>query len=367
MRILLTVAPGAGHLFPLVPLAWALRALGHEIVLATAGQGTVLGPGAGLTTVDVAPDVDMSELIAATSGGAGGSARTGLPREQAIALFTTISREMLDGTRRWCWTLVARRRDLREHARRRRGGRCRARYPGRRARDRLGGPARGAGICDVACLDRWSPLCPDDRRHRCRSAELGACAESRLVDAPGEYTGGAVVPADVLAAPRQPRVLVTMGSVVPRTGGIELGRTGRRTRSGVDRSAGCTQQGPRRTRPAAGVGARTPMRAVDRRASAVRRSRAPPRRGRHLPGRAGSRSTQIILPQGADQFLNADSLVTRGCALRAAAEPDELRSALRAALSGPLWTARSRKFAGRSREMPPAPIVADALLTLLSR
>jgi len=87
-------------LFPLVPLAWALRALGHEIVLATAGQGTVLSPGAGLTTVDVAPDVDMTELIATTLGGAGGSARTGLPRERAIALFTTISREMLDGTRR---------------------------------------------------------------------------------------------------------------------------------------------------------------------------------------------------------------------------------------------------------------------------
>ena len=65
MRFLLTTVPGAGHLFPLVPLAWSLRALGHEILLATAGPGTVFGPGAGLTTVDVAPGLEV-EAIAST-------------------------------------------------------------------------------------------------------------------------------------------------------------------------------------------------------------------------------------------------------------------------------------------------------------
>jgi UDP:flavonoid glycosyltransferase YjiC (YdhE family) len=75
---------------------------------------------------------------------------------------------------------------------------------------------------------------------------------------------------------------------------------------------------------------------------------------------------QVILPQGADQFLNADSLATRGCALRAAAEPDELRSAVRAALSGAL-DGRLAQVRREIAEMPPPLAVADALVTLLAR
>ena len=101
MRFLLTVAPGgAGHLFPLVPLAWALRSSGHDILLATAGPGTALGPAAGLTTVDVAPGLTMDKVIATDRRNAAGLPDGGQPRERAIALFTTTSREMLDGTRR---------------------------------------------------------------------------------------------------------------------------------------------------------------------------------------------------------------------------------------------------------------------------
>ena len=35
MRVLITSAPMHGHLFPLVPLAWALRAAGHEVLVAS--------------------------------------------------------------------------------------------------------------------------------------------------------------------------------------------------------------------------------------------------------------------------------------------------------------------------------------------
>ncbi|NEE14154.1 DUF1205 domain-containing protein [Streptomyces sp. SID7499] len=38
MRVLFTTSPGLGHMFPVVSLAWALRAAGHEILLATAGR-----------------------------------------------------------------------------------------------------------------------------------------------------------------------------------------------------------------------------------------------------------------------------------------------------------------------------------------
>ena len=75
---------------------------------------------------------------------------------------------------------------------------------------------------------------------------------------------------------------------------------------------------------------------------------------------------QVILPQAADQFLNADSLVTRGCAIRSAGNPDELRSAVRAALSGALDSAVAQ-LRREIAQMPPPPTVADALVTLLSR
>ena len=39
--------------------------VGHEILLAMAGAGTVFGPGPGLTTVDVAPGLEV-EAIAST-------------------------------------------------------------------------------------------------------------------------------------------------------------------------------------------------------------------------------------------------------------------------------------------------------------
>jgi hypothetical protein len=316
--------------------------LGHEIVLATAGQGTVLGPGAGLTTVDVAPDVDMSELIAATSRGAGGSARTGLPRERAIALFTTISREMLDGTRRcmdtWSPDVV------------------------------IYESMHGAGA--VAAAERGIPAV--------EHAIVWAAPPGALVSAmwpaltggapyvPAIAAGGAVVPADVLAAPRRPRVLVTMGSVVPRTGGVGL------LRELVDALAQesiemlvALGEDPARLGPLpASVRAHpwVPLTAALPQCAAVVHHGGA---GTCLAALAAG-VPQIILPQGADQFLNADSLVTRGCALRATAETDELRSVLRAALSGTL-DGPVAEVRQEIAEMPPAPVVADALLTLLSR
>jgi UDP:flavonoid glycosyltransferase YjiC (YdhE family) len=57
MRVLMVSAPGAGHVFPLVPLGWALRSTGHDVLLASTSIGVTLGSGAGLLTTDVAPDI----------------------------------------------------------------------------------------------------------------------------------------------------------------------------------------------------------------------------------------------------------------------------------------------------------------------
>ena len=62
MRVLFVSTPGLGHLFPMVPLAWALRSAGHEVMVATAGQG-LTGARSGLSVVDVAPGFSRQTMM----------------------------------------------------------------------------------------------------------------------------------------------------------------------------------------------------------------------------------------------------------------------------------------------------------------
>ena len=57
MRALFIASPGVGHAFPMVPLAWALRADGHEVLVATAADGLAVAQ-AGLPVVDLLPGLD---------------------------------------------------------------------------------------------------------------------------------------------------------------------------------------------------------------------------------------------------------------------------------------------------------------------
>ncbi|HEX5406960.1 MAG TPA: nucleotide disphospho-sugar-binding domain-containing protein [Pseudonocardiaceae bacterium] len=61
MRVLITSSPGLGHVFPTVSTAWALRAAGHDVILATGGHHD-LAAHAGLQVVDTAPGVDSRGL-----------------------------------------------------------------------------------------------------------------------------------------------------------------------------------------------------------------------------------------------------------------------------------------------------------------
>lgn len=58
MRVLVLTSPGLGHVFPTVPLSWALRSAGHEVLYAATGPGDGAS-GAGLPVIDVAPGVDI--------------------------------------------------------------------------------------------------------------------------------------------------------------------------------------------------------------------------------------------------------------------------------------------------------------------
>ncbi|WP_144381512.1 nucleotide disphospho-sugar-binding domain-containing protein [Streptomyces sp. SAJ15] len=62
MRFLMTITPGTGHTYPMVPLAWALQLAGHEVLVASSGPGLALGE-AGARTVDVAPGLSLGAML----------------------------------------------------------------------------------------------------------------------------------------------------------------------------------------------------------------------------------------------------------------------------------------------------------------
>jgi UDP:flavonoid glycosyltransferase YjiC (YdhE family) len=67
MRVLLVASPLVGHVLPLVPLATALRAAGHETLLATAADGLRAGRDADLEVRDVAPGFDLRPVFLRTA------------------------------------------------------------------------------------------------------------------------------------------------------------------------------------------------------------------------------------------------------------------------------------------------------------
>ncbi|MFY0575742.1 hypothetical protein ACN28S_16520 [Cystobacter fuscus] len=66
MRVLFCSSPLLGYFLPLVPWAWALRAAGHEVRVATAGEGLEACGRAGLHAFDAAPGVDVDEVFQRT-------------------------------------------------------------------------------------------------------------------------------------------------------------------------------------------------------------------------------------------------------------------------------------------------------------
>jgi UDP:flavonoid glycosyltransferase YjiC (YdhE family) len=59
----LVAPPAYGHLFPLVPLAWALRAAGHEVLIASCGAAVNAAARAGLAIVNVARGLDVAAVL----------------------------------------------------------------------------------------------------------------------------------------------------------------------------------------------------------------------------------------------------------------------------------------------------------------
>lgn len=70
MNILFATGPGSGLTLPVVPLIWAARAAGHDVLLATTAAMTDVGARSGLPVVDVHPDRDVwNDMIRGVAAG----------------------------------------------------------------------------------------------------------------------------------------------------------------------------------------------------------------------------------------------------------------------------------------------------------
>jgi UDP:flavonoid glycosyltransferase YjiC (YdhE family) len=76
MRVLFASWAGGGHFAPLVPLGWALRAAGHEVLVACHPSETGPIVAAGLGALPAGPDVDMFALLRAKRAGQAWRPRT---------------------------------------------------------------------------------------------------------------------------------------------------------------------------------------------------------------------------------------------------------------------------------------------------
>ncbi|MBB4684303.1 glycosyltransferase [Amycolatopsis jiangsuensis] len=250
MKILFSSAPGYGLTLPVIPLIWAARAAGHEVLLATTSEMTEAGARAGLPVYDVFPQRNVwNDLLTMVSGqGRDTGDTTELPEEYRnlrlgngpFGLFTvTMTEGTIEAGRAFGPDLVV---TTSDHA----AGMLAAAaldVPVLEVGNRVSwsvrdtdwreghgsfGENEGAmamreklGIGSTRTLARIDPrapsmggLHPDDEH----PDERDAAPWWPMQFVP--YNGGAVVPEWALHRPERPRVAVTLGTVVPSVSGV---------------------------------------------------------------------------------------------------------------------------------------------------
>lgn len=316
VRILITTSPGLGHVLPQVPTAWALRAAGHDVLFAVPSNPDKIAS-AGLPAVDSAPGFDFRALftrfIADDTTPAGQQATP----DFAARLFAAVSAPSVDEVVRlatdWRPDLI------------------------------MGGPLEGAGGVAAALLGvpalvhgigpGQDPALTADvaermidvyQRFGVRPRPAAAFLDisppslraSGVTGIPVRYVpfnGGGVLESWLTTPRDRPRITVTLGTVVPQMGG--LGALTRLTAAAGEVDAefvfalGGADPAPLGVLPAnVRVVDWVPLNALLTVSDAVVHH-----------GGAGTVMTafaagvpQLVLPQGADQFINADLVARSG-------------------------------------------------------
>lgn len=231
MRALFVSGPGVGHSFPLVPLAWALRAAGHDVRMVMAGPALAVSD-AGLPAVDAAPGAGLAAFL-----GPGPEApremmaRTTTIRDlsEAVPIIGRFSDVVADAV---VAQAEAFRPDIVVHSQADGAGLLAAAKLGVPLVDHGLGVIRGGDI--HAALHRH--LAGVFARHGAparppRGATVDVAPPSLAPTEPGAwpmryvpYNGGAVLPGWLSEPPSRPRIAVTLGTAVPWVEGLAPAR-----------------------------------------------------------------------------------------------------------------------------------------------
>ncbi|MFF3674413.1 nucleotide disphospho-sugar-binding domain-containing protein [Streptomyces sp. NPDC002120] len=328
MRVLFTGPAAAGHLFPMVPTAQALQAAGHQVLFAGSAPLDQLRQ-TGIPTVEIGDGSTLMEAFRRASDNTepqfvtDGKSLEDIQR-QAAAGFAEHSRVTIDGL---LAVATAWQPDLIVHAA------FQAAAPLVSAA--LGIPAVVHNFGVMSGFDmvgRLADVLADEYRARglegpATRTVLDVVPASLGGDGTGlrvryvPYNGGGTVPRDLVARGSRPRIAVTLGTVVTAFAGVDPVSRVIAEAASVDAefllAVGDTDLSPLGTLPA---NVRplpwVPLAQLLDTADAVVHHG-----GSGTMLTAAARGVpQLILPQGADHFINVDAATGLGFALRASGD-----------------------------------------------
>ena len=314
MRVMITTSPGIGHILPQVPTAWALRAAGHEVLFAAPSNPRQVA-NAGLPVVDPAPGFDFRGLFVKSIADQEGAEQAGMAF--VSRLFAAVSAQSVDEVVRlatdWRPDLIIR--GPLEGA----GGIAAA---------VLGVPTVVHGISPGQSLDLADGVAAEMRdiyqRFGAQSVTNAAFLDVSppAMRAPGAdgiplryvpFNSGGILDRWLTTPRAQPRITVTLGTVLPHLAGVGALATLTGAAADVDAEFVFALGGV----DASALGALPAnVRLVDWVPLNALLSVSD---GVVHHGGAGTTMTaiaagipQLVLPQGADQFLNADAVTKVG-------------------------------------------------------
>jgi UDP:flavonoid glycosyltransferase YjiC (YdhE family) len=317
-----TTSPGVGHIFPTIPTAWALRAAGHEVLIATSSNQE-LAARAGLPVMDTAPGVDFRSIFIGFP-----TKRPQTPADGQLdvvaELFAEVSAPFVDRTvalvEHW-------RPDLVLHSPLQAVGPLAAQIAGVPYVTHTIGLNQPRALLDA--LNReFAP------HYEKLGVEIAAPAAILDVTPPAlrtatdtiplryvPYNGSAVLPDWVIEPAERPRIVLTLGSVVPQLAGLSALTPLLSAAGDIDAEFVITLGG---SDPAA-LGELPPNVRLENWVPLAPLLRTSSGIVHH--GGAGTTLTalaaglpQLIIPQGADQFHNADTVARSGAGAVVTAE-----------------------------------------------
>lgn len=383
MRVLFTAWAWPSHVYAMVPLAWAFRAAGHDVRVATPPGVADVTLSAGLTPVRVGRDVDAVETVrgfmlgpSAMHGArrSDGGGTGGQEPSRALGMFTMLADAMADDlvafSREWrpdlvvheptAWAGALVAADLGVPVVRHAYGPDLTALSGASAAEALGPVAERLGL---EAVDPLAPPALDPCPGPLRKGLPGERWPIRYVPYNGSYSGSSGPPGG-----RRPRVCVTWGTTIAKLGREHV-MAGRVAKALADHDVEVVVAVPTRRH----------LEAVEPLPENARILESPPLDLLFSTcdlvvhhGGAGSILTglthglpQVAFPQIPDHLGHASRLADSGAGLMLDPEKGFEASAVRAAVDLLLSSPGHREAADRMRvEMEQAPTPARAVVSL---